>query len=115
MPFLMVDTSLFADSDFQDRLLATLPDIEGQMDGLLVNSENFQAISFLTNSYSRSVDAFYLDPPYNTPFSEIPYKNDFKHSCWISMMHRQPINCSLLMKMSDARFSCSRLSWFIFS
>lgn len=88
MPYLMVDTSLFKDSDFQDRLLATIPNIDEQMDGLLVHSENFQAIRFLSSSYSQRVDAFYLDPPYNTPFSEIPYKNDFKHSCWISMMQQ---------------------------
>ncbi|MBI5409381.1 MAG: site-specific DNA-methyltransferase, partial [Nitrospirae bacterium] len=28
----------------------------------------------------------YIDPPYNAKFSEVLYKNEYKHSSWISMM-----------------------------
>ena len=86
MPFLMVDTSLFKDSDFQDRLLATVPDIEGQMDGLLVNSENFQGLNFLNEITNGTVNCCYTDPPYNTLDGDFAYKDNYAHSSWLSMI-----------------------------
>ena len=42
-PFLVLDTKHF-DEDFKDRLLANIEDLDGQTDGLLIESENFQAL-----------------------------------------------------------------------
>ncbi|WP_338835625.1 site-specific DNA-methyltransferase [Neomoorella thermoacetica] len=85
-PTLVLDTKHF-DRDFVDRLLASFEDFDDQIDGLLVNSENFQALNLLLEKYRVKVKCIYIDPPYNTSASEILYKNDYKHSSWLAMMH----------------------------
>ncbi len=85
-PFLVLDTASFS-REFKERLLASMDDIDGKMDGLLIHSENFQALSFLYARYKGKIDCIYADPPYNAKSSEILYKNAYKHSSWISFMH----------------------------
>ena len=84
-PTLMLDTYNF-DSDFTDRLLASLDNLDFTTDGLLVHSENWQALQLLGEKYRETVKCIYIDPPYNTAASEILYKNDYKHSSWASLL-----------------------------
>ena len=87
-PYLTVDTSLFPTS-FQTALLAALSndhDLDEATDGLLIHSDNFQALNLLQARYRGQVKCIYIDPPYNTNSSEIIYKNNYKHSSWLSLM-----------------------------
>lgn len=84
-PTLVVDTRHF-DEAFKLRLLTAIPDIDEETDGLLIHSENFQALNLLQERYREQVKCIYIDPPYNTAASEILYKNEYKDSCWISLM-----------------------------
>jgi len=84
--YLVVDTRFFGD-EFKDKLLASIEHIEDNINGLLIHSENFQAINFLSNRFQNSVDCIYIDPPYNTSENTFIYKNNYKHSSWISMMN----------------------------
>lgn len=85
-PFLMVDTRLFT-ADFKAELLRALDDLDEQCDGVLIHSDNFQALNLLQERYKEQVKCIYIDPPYNAKTSEILYKNTFKHSSWISFIH----------------------------
>lgn len=90
-PTLVVDTSLYAESDpdFQDDLLS-LPefdDLDEQTDGLLINSENWQALNLLQEKFRERIKCIYIDPPYNTGGDGFLYKDSFKHSSWASMIH----------------------------
>ncbi len=99
-PYLMLDTQHF-DADFKDRLLTALSDagpLDEQTDGLLVHSENFQALNLLQARYGGQVECVYIDPPYNTAASEISYKNDYKHSSWAAMIFDRVLLGSLLME-----------------
>lgn len=84
-PFLVLDTKFFT-AEFRNTLLASIDNIDEQCDGLLINSENFQALELLQEKYREQVKCIYIDPPYNAQSSEIVYKNTFKHSSWLSMM-----------------------------
>jgi adenine-specific DNA-methyltransferase len=84
--FLVLDTKFF-DEGFKDRILAEFDDLDEQTNGLMINSENFQALNLLQEKYSKNIDQIYIDPPYNTESNEIIYKNGFKHSSWISLMN----------------------------
>ena len=87
-PSLMIDTAFFADdTEFIDTLLANQKDLEESLGGLLVHSENFQALVALEPRFAGEVRCIYIDPPYNTDVSAIPYKNDYRHSTFASMMH----------------------------
>ena len=85
-PTLVLDTKHFH-AGFTDRLLASFSDLEGMTDGLLVHGENWQALNFLSEAYTSVVKAIYIDPPYNAPSSEVIYKNGYKHSTFLSLIH----------------------------
>ena len=97
-PTLVLDTRYFNDA-FKDELLASIEDIDELCDGLLVHSENFQALGFLQDGYREQVKCIYIDPPYNTDASAILYKNDYKDSSWLSLMeNRLALSKNLLSK-----------------
>jgi adenine-specific DNA-methyltransferase len=83
---LMVDTSLYG-SSFKYSLLAEIEDLDKELDGVLISSDNFQAINLLGERYRNKVDTIYIDPPYNTDASAICYKNGYKSSSWSSLMY----------------------------
>ncbi len=82
---LVLDTCFF-DEGFKAKLLASIGNFDGQCDGLLIHSENFQALNLLQERYREQVKCTYIDPPYNTDSSEILYKNSYKHSSWCSLI-----------------------------
>ena len=84
-PTLVVDTRHF-DLNFTTRILEAVGDLEGQTDGVLLHSNNFQALSLLRTVYRAKVRSIYIDPPYNTDASAILYKNDYKDSSWLSLI-----------------------------
>lgn len=84
-PFLVLDTAFF-DAKFKHQLVKSMENIDEQTNGLLINSENFQALELLQEKFANRVKNIYADPPYNTSASEIMYKNSYKNSSWLSLM-----------------------------
>ncbi|MBA2084701.1 Type III restriction-modification system methylation subunit [Dehalococcoides mccartyi] len=84
-PTLVVDTKHFS-LDYKERLLASFDDLDKMTDGVLIHADNSQALSLMLERYNKEVNCIYIDPPFNTAASEILYKNDYKHSSWLSMM-----------------------------
>ncbi len=99
-PFLVLDTAFF-DEDFKSQVLAKIEDLDEASGGLLIHSENFQGIGFIGNKYEKHVNSIYIDPPYNSSASEIIYKNNYKHSSWVSLMENRYQRSRALMT-SDA-------------
>lgn len=99
-PFLVVDTAFFS-SEFKWRLISEIENFDENCDGVLVNSENYQALRTLNRRFEKSVDNVYVDPPYNTAASEIMYKNEFKHSAWLTLIsNRIEVSTNYLKKTS---------------
>ncbi len=84
-PHLVLDTKHFPEA-FKQELLATIDDLDGKLDGLLIHSENFQALQLMGERYREKIDCVYIDPPYNTDASPIIYKNGYKESSWLSLV-----------------------------
>ena len=87
-PTLPLDTQHF-DETFVDNLLALFDDLESQIDGVLLNSENFQAMDLLMEKYRGTIRCVHIDPPYNTNTSGFLYKNNYQHSSWLTMMENR--------------------------
>lgn len=83
--FLVLDTRFFDDS-FKARLLASIENFDEQCDGLLIHSENFQALNLLQERYREQVKCVYIDPPYNTDGDGFLYKDSYMHSSWLAMI-----------------------------
>ena len=85
-PTLPLDTRHFP-PDFTDRLLAAFENLDDLTDGLLLHSENWQALNLLQEKYRERVKCVYIDPPYNTNATEIIYKNEYRDSSWLSLIY----------------------------
>lgn len=84
-PFLVLDTAFFS-AEFKEHLVDSIEDLDGTLDGLMIHSENSQAIRLLQTKYRKQIKCIYIDPPYNSKSSEILYKNSYKHSSWLSLI-----------------------------
>lgn len=83
--FLVLDTAFF-DEAFKAKLLAEIQNLDEHTDGLLIHSENFQALKLMKSKMQGSIDGVYIDPPYNTDATEIVYKNGYRDSSWLSLI-----------------------------
>jgi len=87
-PFLVLDTKHFSE-EFKDKLLGEFDNLDEETNGLLINSENFQALNLMQEKYQEKINGIYIDPPYNTNATEIVYKNEFKDSSWCSLIENR--------------------------
>jgi len=84
--FLVLDTKYFSE-EFKDRLLSEFDDLDEQTDGLLINSDNFQALNLIQERFKEKISSVYIDPPFNLEHSgEFIYKTDFLNSSWIQLL-----------------------------
>ncbi len=61
-PTLVVNTAHFT-PDFTERMLTPFEDLDEATDGLLIHSENYQALRFLERKYAGKIKCIYIDPP----------------------------------------------------
>lgn len=94
---LIIDTKNFP-TTFRDRLIASIDNIDENTNGLMINGDNYHALTFLKNRFENRVKCIYIDPPYNAKSSEILYKNTFKHSSWLSLMDNRLSKANCLLK-----------------
>jgi adenine-specific DNA-methyltransferase len=92
-PYLVLDTAFF-NADFTDRLLENLQhpdgtpitDFDNAVGGLMVKSENWQALNLFKERFKEQINCIYIDPPYNTGNDEFIYRDTYQHSSWLSML-----------------------------
>ena len=84
-PKLVVDTRHF-DNRFVATLLSAIDNLDDNIQGVLLHADNFHALSLLETRYRNNIRAVYVDPPYNTGEDDFVYKDNYKHSSWLTMM-----------------------------
>lgn len=82
---LIVDTKHFSNT-FKYTLLENIPDLDEQTNGVMLHSDNFQALRMLQQRYAGKVNYCYIDPPYNTDSAPILYKNGYRDSSWLTLL-----------------------------
>lgn len=97
-PYLIVDTKFF-DEDFKEKIIDSIENLDEEINGVLIHSDNFHALNLLQKKYEEQIKCCYIDPPYNTNASKIIYKNGYEHSSWLSLIHdRVRLSKNLLSK-----------------
>jgi len=84
---LPIDTKHFS-PEFKEKLLEKLTenaDLDDLLDGLLIKSENWQALNLLLNKYKEKVQTIYIDPPFNTG-EDFLYRDRFRNSTWLALI-----------------------------
>jgi len=97
---LPIDTKYFS-LNFKEKLLEKLTekaDLDDILDGLLIKSENWQALNLILDRYKGNIKCIYIDPPFNSKTTEILYKNFYKHSSWLSLMENRILQGKQLLE-----------------
>lgn len=101
---LIVDTKHFSNT-FKYALLESIPDLDEQTSGIMMNADNIQVLRLLSKRFESKVRTIHIDPPYNTDTSGFLYKNNYRHSSWMSMMNER-IAESLSFLAANSSFIC---------
>lgn len=103
---LVLDTRVFS-AEFKKLLVFNFEHPDDNVDGLLLNSDNFHALNLLNSKYINSIKCIYIDPPYNTENDTFLYKDKYKSSSWLSMICNSSLLAEKLVKNDDGFFSMS--------
>lgn len=85
---LPIDTKYF-DEEFKWKLICAISEknaLDDLIDGILIKSENWQALNLLLNKYKERVQTIYIDPPFKTG-QDFLYKDNYMDSSWLSLMN----------------------------
>ncbi|WP_322552771.1 site-specific DNA-methyltransferase [Priestia megaterium] len=102
--YLLVDTKFFS-QEFKEKVLSRINRLDEETNGVMIHSDNFQAINLLKKQYANKIDCIYIDPPYNTDATPILYKNGYKESSWLSMMHDRLLSSRQLLDSQNGYYS----------
>jgi adenine-specific DNA-methyltransferase len=107
-PLLVLDTKFFS-LQFKHKLLADIEGLDEQTNGLLIKSENLQAINLLTRTFSSNVRGCYIDPPFNLgENADYLYRVDYKDSTWLTLLYDRVLGIKkLLMDDGSIFVRCS--------
>lgn len=89
---LPLDTAHFSE-DFKHRLLNALSadgKLDQRLDGVLLHSDNWQALNLLRDSFAGKVQTVYIDPPFNKEQeADYFYKVGYKDSTWNTLLENR--------------------------
>ena len=102
--YLVLDTKFF-DTKFKYKLLSVFDNLDEEIDGVLINSENFGALNLLQDRYKEQIKTVYIDPPYNTGNDGFLYNDTYQHSSWMSFMYDRLEYVKELMTENSVIFS----------
>jgi adenine-specific DNA-methyltransferase len=103
---LPVDSCNF-DQNFKWSLLGALTatvSLDEVLDGVAIQSDNWQALNTLESRLKDRAKCIYIDPPYNTNAGGIPYKNGYRHASWIALMENRVEKLHRLLSDDGAIF-----------
>ena len=109
---LVLDTKFF-DQNFKEKLIGSVENIDEKLNGLIIKSENFQAITLLMEKYQGKIKCIYNDPPYNTGDGNFIYKNEYSQNAWSTMVYNSikashnflAINGGLFASIDDLEYN----------
>jgi len=78
---------------------------EASEDNILIEGDNYHALTVLNYTHKEKIDVIYIDPPYNTGNKSWKYNNNYvekddgyRHSKWLNMMEKRLNSAKKLLK-----------------
>ncbi|MEO0154667.1 MAG: site-specific DNA-methyltransferase [candidate division WOR-3 bacterium] len=86
--FLPIDTKYFKDLEIE--ILELFDDLDNQLDGWLIKSENYQALNTILPKFKEKVQTIYIDPPFNKEQNaDYLYNVKYKDATWITLLENR--------------------------
>jgi adenine-specific DNA-methyltransferase len=89
-------------TESKDKKISTTED---KPTNILIEGDNYHALSVLNYTHAGKIDVIYIDPPYNTGAKDWKYNNNYvdindtyRHSKWLSMMNHRLILAKKLLR-----------------
>jgi adenine-specific DNA-methyltransferase len=83
----------------------------GKLTNILIEGDNYHALSVLNYTHEKKIDVIYIDPPYNTGSKDFIFNDHFvdiedsyRHSKWLSFMSRRMRLAKGLLKNTGVIF-----------
>ncbi|CUT03509.1 hypothetical protein JGI23_01492, partial [Candidatus Chrysopegis kryptomonas] len=87
--FLPVDTKHFNEK-IKLKLLSLFDNLDHELDGWLIKSENYQALNTILPKFQEKVQTIYIDPPFNKEQdADYFYSVKYKDSTWATMLENR--------------------------
>ncbi|MEM0356748.1 MAG: DNA methyltransferase, partial [Candidatus Anstonellales archaeon] len=87
--FLPIDTRYF-DEEIKYELLSLFDNLDQELDGWLIKSENYQALITILPKFKEKVQTIYIDPPFNKERdADYFYSVKFKDAIWATMLENR--------------------------
>ncbi|MEM0325059.1 MAG: site-specific DNA-methyltransferase, partial [Candidatus Aenigmatarchaeota archaeon] len=87
--FLPIDTKYF-DEEIKYELLSLFDNLDQELDGWLIKSENYQALITILPKFKEKVQTIYIDPPFNKEQdADYFYSVKFKDAIWATMLENR--------------------------
>ena len=87
------ETKLPVVKEVEDKAILNAPD---EPTNIIIEGDNYHALSVLNYTHAGKVDVIYIDPPYNTGNKDFVYndcyvdkEDTFRHSKWLSFMSKR--------------------------
>ncbi len=78
---------------------------------LLIEGDNYHALSVLNYTHAKKIDVIYIDPPYNTGQKDFKYndqwvdvEDSYRHSKWLAFMEKRLVLAKNLLKNTGVIF-----------
>ncbi len=85
---LPIDTKYFKDLELD--ILSFFDDLDNELDGWLIHSENYQALNTILPKFRERVQTIYIDPPFNKEQdADYLYNVKYKDATWITMLENR--------------------------
>jgi adenine specific DNA methylase Mod len=85
---LPIDTKYFKDLELE--ILDQFEDLDKALDGLLIKSENYQALNTILPKFKEKVQTIYIDPPFNLDSSDqFLYRTNYKDANWATLLENR--------------------------
>jgi len=88
--------------EVKNKRLIINPD---NLTNIIIEGDNYHALSVLNYTHKGKIDVIYIDPPYNTGAKDWKYNNNYvdendkyRHSKWLSMMYKRLLLARKLLR-----------------
>ncbi len=101
--FLPIDTKYFKDPELD--ILSIFEDLDNELDGWLIHSENYQALNTILPKFKEKAQTIYIDPPFNKEQNaDYLYNVKYKDSTWATMLENRISLAKYLLKDTGSIF-----------
>ncbi|MGJ8454326.1 site-specific DNA-methyltransferase [Pseudothermotoga sp. U03pept] len=101
--YLPIDTRYF--KDLEPEILSLFDNLDEALDGILIHSENYQALKTILPKFKEKVQTIYIDPPFNKEQdADYLYNVKYKDATWATMLENRLTLAREFLKDSGSIF-----------